>query len=98
MHGVFPLHSEDSCGGFPGPGASTSMAESPFFEFFGAKGHSPDSKSAYVDENFKAFRAKHGKNYETEKEELWRKQHFHHNFRLVTTQHMQCAYMYCVCL
>ena len=81
MHGVFPLHSEDSCGGFPGPGASTSMAESPFFEFFGAKGHSPDSKSAYVDENFKAFRAKHGKNYETEKEELWRKQHFHHNFR-----------------
>ena len=42
------------------------MAVSPFFEFFGAKGQ---QVCIYVNVNFKAFKAKHGKKYMTEKEE-----------------------------
>ena len=70
----------DSCKGFPGPGTGSPMVDSPFFEFFGARGHSV-SKTAHVDHHFNMFKKKHGKDYQTEREESFRKQHFHHNFR-----------------
>ena len=59
------------------------MSESLFFEFFGAKGHAPEAKSVAMEGHFAAFKAKHNRKYSNEKEEAWRKHHFHHNFRFV---------------
>ena len=43
------------------------MAESLFLEFFNAKEHSPDSRSVYyVDEIFKAFKAKQKESHDRE--------------------------------
>ena len=79
----------DSCGAFLSPGFSGPMVDGPFFEFFGAKGSSV-SKTAHVDNHFNIFKKKHGKDYQTEREELFRKQHFHHNFRLARSTKPFC--------
>ncbi|ESN93515.1 hypothetical protein HELRODRAFT_88556, partial [Helobdella robusta] len=84
---IFTIKNNLTCSGFPGPGFSGGqhhhVTMNPIREFI-------HNDVGYVDQEFKDFRKRHGKNYGGEAGEedkvLERKKNFHQNFRFVQSQ------------